>query len=153
MLVRFGDLGWNVGRDLMALGDLRREIDRLFAGDVYATGAAPGLLRRLDRVELRDEGDAFVFEAEVPGFEKDEIEVSLEEETLTVRGEQRPQEGEGEGEPRRRSRRAAQFARSFTLPARVDAEKVTATLRNGILELRLPKAVESRARQIAVRAA
>ncbi len=149
MLVRLGDVGFHLGRNFGALDELRREIDRVFDGhDPYAGVLAQ---RTLARVEFCDEGDAFVLEAEVPGFEKDEIQVSLEEETLTIRGE--PRAAEATAEAPKRSRPRASFARSFTLPVRVDAEKVTATLRNGILELRLPKAAEAKPRQIAVRAA
>ncbi len=152
MLMRFGDLGWNLGRDFVALDELRREVDRLFAAGQAPPASAPAAqLGGLMRVEIHDDGDAFVLEAEVPGFEKDEIHVSLEEETLTLRGEQRAPSPEGE--PRKRARTPARFARAFALPVRVDAEKVTATLRNGILELRLPKAVASKARQIAVNVA
>jgi HSP20 family protein len=112
-------------------------------------------------VDVREDADHIYVEAELPGFKKDEIELTLENATLTInaeRREQREQKREkganggqaAEGEYLLRERRYTRFSRSFTLPPTVDDGKVDARLADGVLTITLNKREETKPRKIAV---
>jgi HSP20 family protein len=105
-------------------------------------------------VNLYETAEGYVLTAELPGVASDDIHVSLEGSTVTLQGE-RKVDYESEGgntSPHRRERQAGSFRRAFELPAAIEADKVEAVHRNGVLLLRLPKSPEARPRQIAVQA-
>lgn len=102
------------------------------------------------RADLRETPEAFVLSLEVPGVDEKDIEVALEEDVLTVRGERAAEEAaEGEGWHRVETLRG-RFERSLHLPAPVDADAVTAACRRGVLTVTLPKAPEARPRNVPV---
>jgi HSP20 family protein len=104
------------------------------------------------RVDVFDAGASFVVEAELPGFKSDDVSVTVENDVLTLSGHRPAQPRDGYSLHRRERAEAPKFSRSFTLPARVDAERVEAELADGILTVTLPKAAESRPRQISIKA-
>jgi len=91
-----------------------------------------------------------VLKAELPGLRRDDIDLTVENNTLTIRAERRPEEGVREGQYHRAERAFGVASRSFTLPATVDASKVKAEYRDGVLTVRLPFREEAKARQIQV---
>lgn len=92
------------------------------------------------RVDLKDRDDEFVLTAELPGFEKDDIDVRVTDRTLRLEAEHAEEtEEEEEGEYVRRERHRASVARSISLPEAVEADDISATFKNGVLTLRLPK--------------
>ena len=95
--------------------------------------------------------DDVLVKAELPGYEPSDIEVSVEQNTLTVRGE-RAEDTDESRSYHRRERLAGDFVRSLELPMNVDADAVEAELKNGILTIRLPRVVEDRLKRIEVRA-
>jgi HSP20 family protein len=101
---------------------------------------------------LRDAGESLEITADVPGFQIEDLHVSFEQGSLIVRGERSESVPEGYS-VHRKERGGLRFARAFTLPARIDPDKIEASLRNGVLELHLPKAAEERPRMISVKAA
>ncbi len=125
---------------------LRRELDRLF-GD-FERAVAPGSTP----VHFEDDGTNFVLRAGVPGLTESDVQISVAGNTVTLRGERKVEVPEGHS-VHRRERSGVRFAKSFELPARVDADKVTATLKHGVLTLTLPRAAEAQPRQISVKAA
>jgi HSP20 family protein len=125
---------------------LRRELDRLF-GD-FERAVAPGSTP----VHFDDDGTSFTLRADVPGLTEGDVQISVAGNTVTLRGERKVEVPEGHS-VHRRERSAVRFAKSFELPARVDAEKVTATLKHGVLTLTLPRAAEAQPRQISINAA
>jgi HSP20 family protein len=108
------------------------------------TGWSPAL-------DLYENNDNVVAVAELPGMRKEEIEISLHEGTLTIAGERKRESSNGE-KAERTERYIGTFRRSIVLPTSVDANKVSATYRHGILTVTLPKAEEARPKQIPVRA-
>ena len=94
--------------------------------------------------------EAYGVEVEVPGYGRDEIEVTMEQGILSIRGEHSEEKEEAEGTYHLRERSMGSFARRFKMPRAVDAEKLTATLENGVLRVDLPKAAEAKARTIDV---
>ena len=100
-------------------------------------------------VDIYEDDDHVYVELEAPGYKKDEIDVTLENGVLTIRG-RKEQTQEKKGEYYVRERRTGQFARSFTLPSTVDENKVKATLRDGILTVVLDKSEQMKPRKIEV---
>jgi HSP20 family protein len=102
-------------------------------------------------VDIKEEDDRFVLHADIPGVKPDEIDISMEKGVLTIRGERRhASEESGEGY-HRVERQQGVFMRRFALPDSVDASGITATSKDGVLELVLPKAGETQPRRIEVR--
>jgi len=102
-------------------------------------------------VNLVETVDAFVLTAEIPGVAADDIDVSLEGQTVTLSGQRKVDSTAGDGVAvHRRERAAGHFKRAFELPKKFDLEAAEAKHKNGVLELRLPKSPEAQARQISV---
>lgn len=91
-----------------------------------------------------------VLTAEVPGIHLSDLDLSITGDTLTIRGERRPDETVPEASYHRQERPTGHFARSVTLPEKVDADKITATYTDGVLRVVMPKAPEARTRKIDV---
>jgi len=102
-------------------------------------------------VDIRETEDAYEVLADLPGFDKKNVDITLENNILTLHGE-RNWEGEQEKHNYRRVERAyGEFTRSFSLPNQVDAEKVEAKFADGVLTISIPKAEESKPRRITVK--
>lgn len=131
------------------LASLRDEMDRLFDFTFPSrdTGLFSGWSPTLD---LYDDKDAFVLSVELPGMKKEDIDISLQEGVLTVSGERRHEKENKEGQTFRSERYFGKFQRSVSLPTMVDASKVKASYKDGILTVHLPKAEEAKPRQIEV---
>ena len=101
----------------------------------------------MDMYEVKDE---LVLKAELPGFKKEDVDVSIEDGRLTVKGTKK-EEGLPEGATSHMTERnKGEFSRTVTLPFEVDTGKIAATLERGVLEVRLPKREEAKARHIEV---
>lgn len=128
--------------------DLEREFRRLFASVGFM--AAGRLARTYPPLGLYESPDAYFVTVELPGEEPEGLDLSIEGETLTLRGDRQPPEGVAEDRYRRRERPFGRWSRSLTLPRRIDTEAVTASFSRGVLTVRLPKAAEQKPRQISV---
>jgi HSP20 family protein len=95
--------------------------------------------------------DSAIVTAELPGVNLDDIDISVENDILTLRGDRQRDEVEG-ARYHRRERRQGSFVRTFRVPFRVDAEQVEATFKNGILSIVLPRAEEDKPKRISVKA-
>ena len=114
--------------------DLFDNFERKFFGNTTANLPA-------FRTDIRDAGDKFVLEAELPGFKKEDISLDLKDGILTISAEHKEEENEKneKGQYIRRERRYGSFTRSFDVSG-IDESAITATYNNGVLELNLPKA-------------
>lgn len=103
-------------------------------------------------VDVREDADHIYVEAELPGFKKDEIDITMENQTLTIAAERNEQRGgdEKKGAHLLRERRYTRFLRSFTLPPTVDEQTVNAKLNEGVLTITLNKREETKPRKINV---
>ena len=101
------------------------------------------------RTNMYDTGEALEIRMEVPGIQKDDLSVKLQGNYLEIRGNRKAENPEGYS-THRVERGATSFTRSFTLPSEVDAAKVEATLKDGILTLVLGKAEPAKPKQIAI---
>jgi HSP20 family protein len=96
------------------------------------------------------EGREIVLKAEVPGLRKEDIDLTVDNNTLTIRGERKRDEGVREDRYHRLERAYGAFSRSFTLPNTLDGSRVRAEYRDGVLTIVLPLREEARPRQIQV---
>ena len=100
-------------------------------------------------VDVREDADHLYVEAEMPGFRKEDVDITLENQTLTISAE-RQQSEEKKGDFLMNERRYHRFLRSFTLPPTVNDQKVNARLADGVLHITLDKREETKPRKIAV---
>jgi len=147
-VVRWKPGFWGWHRDPFAEMDrLRREMDSILGTRGRAIASTAGVFPALNLSE--DEANLYV-RAELPGVVPDEIEITTKENDLIIKGERKiATEGE-KISYHRREREAGSFRRIISLPTRVDAEKVTAVCKNGVLTVTLPRAAELKPRKIEV---
>ncbi len=125
------------------LTDWFGELDSNLSGcGVVGRGFAPA-------VDLYEEDDAFIARAELPGIDKKDLDISIKDGVLTVKGEKKGRaEEQKEGKYYRRETWAGSFERRIALPERVDAEKVSAEMKDGVLTIRVPKLPEAKPQKI-----
>jgi HSP20 family protein len=128
---------------------LRDELDRLFDSSLGPVFRTPGSFSRwAPALDVYQDKDQFSVIAELPGFKKEDIELSLHNGVLTISGERKQEKKAEEGY--RNERFFGRFQRSVTLPTSVDGNKVKATYQDGVLKVVLPKAEEAKPKQIEV---
>ena len=130
---------------------LRDEMNRLFSrtvGDGVSSGSA-----WTPAVDIFDTEKAIVLRAELPGLTPEDIDIEVDDNVLTLKGERRFEETVQEGRYYRLERAYGHFQRNVTLPQGVKADEISASFDNGVLSVRVPKADEVRPRKIAVAAA
>ena len=136
-------------KDLRSLQD---EVNRLFSTNLSRTFGEEGIARGAwnPSVDIYENKDQIVLEAELPGMKREDFDLSIENNVITLRGE-RHFEKKDEGDNYHRVERSyGSFTRSFTLPQTVDAENVAAEYRNGVLRVKMPKRDEVKARRIEI---
>lgn len=150
---------WRPGLGLMRgpfreLSRLEREMEDFFGGFFRdlpfprLSGMARGFAPAVDMLDRKDE---VLLRADLPGLEQKDIDVTVEEGVLTIRGERKGEREVKEEDYYCCERWAGGFERSFTLPSGVNAEKVKATFKNGVLEVHLPKVEKARGKKVEVK--
>jgi HSP20 family protein len=105
---------------------------------------------RFPSIDVVNRDKEVVVKAEVPGIEKDDLEVSISDRNLTIKGQSRQEEKKEDGELFRQEIRSRSFSRVITLPAEVDAKKAKASYKDGVVELTLPKVRKSTTHKVQV---
>jgi HSP20 family protein len=137
--------------------DMERMLGNFFSGrahplfDDRSSGSSLGM--REPSVDLYEEKDQIVVKAELPGMSKDDIQVSIADNILTIKGEKKKEEEDSGKDYYRSERVYGAFIRTLPLPAEVNPEKVHAAFKNGVLEIRLPKSEEAKKKAINVKVA
>lgn len=130
---------------------LFREMENMLR-DLSDTRPGLGGHRAFPAVNVTSNEDNYFLRAELPGLDAEALDISVDQNTVTIKG-QRTNEIEGEGVSfHRRERTSGTFARAITLPSDIDADSVDASYRNGLLTVTVPKAPETKPRQITVHA-
>ena len=139
---------WDPFRELNTITD---RMNRLFQ-DTYGTQSREeGLTSSfVPAVDIYEDEHNVTVKMEVPGIDQKDIDVRLENNTLTVRGERKFDKEEKEENFHRIERRYGSFYRAFTLPNTLDGEKVQADYENGVLKIRMAKKAEAKPKQIKV---
>lgn len=127
----------------------RSQMDRVFS-DLFGRLEQP-VSGWYPAVDVRETDETFVITAELPGLDPNDVDVSVEDGTLLISGEKKTERTESEDTFHLSERTYGRFERSFTLPRSVDANKVEADFRDGVLHITLPKAAESKPRRIEVK--
>lgn len=132
------------------LAQFNDEINRMFVADNNAFPALSGGAWT-PSVDIRETGDAYHIEAEIPGVDPQAIEVTLDKGVLTLKGERSEQRADENGQARYRERRFGRFVRRFSLPETADEDSVDARAEHGVLRLTIHKKAQSEPRRITVR--
>jgi HSP20 family protein len=134
------------------LRTLQEEVNRLFSTNVTRAFDDEGIGRGAwaPSVDIYENKDQIVLEAELPGMKQDEFDLSIENNVITLRGERKFEKTDESDNYHRVERSYGAFTRSFTLPQTVSAEGATAEYNNGVLRVTLPKREETKARRIQV---
>jgi len=106
--------------------------------------------QRMPNLDVIDQDNEIVVRAEIPGIDKKDVSISLTDNLLTIKGETQKEKKDDKGNYHRHEISRSSFARTVTLPGSIDASKSVASLKDGVLEIKLPKAESSRRRSIAV---
>lgn len=101
-------------------------------------------------VDINETKDSYIVKSELPGVEKDDVDISIDDNLLVIRGEKRVEAESDEDKKHRKECLYGSFERSFSLPKQVDVNRVEATFNNGVLKLDIPKAEEAKPKQIQV---
>lgn len=134
------------------LRTLQEEVNRLFSTNVTRGFGEEGIGRGAwhPSVDIYENKEHIVLEAELPGMNRDEFELSVENNVITLRGERQFEKKDDTDNYHRVERSYGSFTRSFTLPQTVSADGATAEYRNGVLRVTLPKREETKARRIQI---
>jgi HSP20 family protein len=138
-------------RAFASMDHLRRLFEELPHARTRGQDAERMWSGRFPRLSFVDAGASLVLEADVPGLGEKDVQLSIHQDVLTLSGERRQETPPG-WYVHRQERAPVKFSRSFALPCKVDPEKSTAALKNGVLTITLSKATEAQPRQIAVKA-
>jgi HSP20 family protein len=131
------------------LVSLRRAMDRLIDDDFFRPLAWAGDAGT-PALDVSTTPEALVVEAVLPGVKPEDVDITVENGTLTIRGETRADHEDGQGDYLVREIRRGSFTRAVSLPSGLEPDKANATFENGVLVLRIPKAEEVKPRQIRI---
>ena len=134
------------------LRSLQEEVNRLFSTNLTRAFGDEGIGRGAwaPSVDIYENKDQIVLEAELPGMKQEDFDLSIENSVITLRGERRFEKTDDSDNYHRVERSYGSFTRSFTLPQTVSAEEAKAEYTNGVLRVTLPKREEAKSRRIEV---
>ena len=136
------------------LQDLRREMDLLFdrtlGRDVSVAGGNGPTLAWLPEADFVDEDKHYVVRMDLPGLDRDDVEITLASNVLTIQGERKTEAERKDENVQVSERTYGRFLRRFNLLQEVDADHVDAKMKKGVLEIRLNKLAESKTRKITI---
>lgn len=144
---------WSPRRDLWdpftSLAEIQDEVNRLFDTSLRRHGGFEGVFS--PAIDLVVEKDNVVVKADLPGLTKDDVAVSLQDNYLTIKGEKKHETEQKEANHFLSERVYGSFTRTIELPAAVDAKKIDARFKDGVLHVTLPKTEEAKPKQIEVK--
>jgi HSP20 family protein len=138
-------------RPLREMNSLQREMNRMFDSFFQDSEENAATSAWYPSVDIKETAEKIDIYAELPGLTKENIKLSIRENVLQLSGEKNRQDDETEANFHRVERVYGTFSRSFTLPAKVQVDKVKAVFKDGVLHLELPKAEEEKARLIEIK--
>jgi HSP20 family protein len=149
---------WNPSHELWTFPtevlNMQREVNRMFnsffPGGVQEESELISS-RWLPAVDIVGQEDEYLVKVELPGVNKDDVKITVQDNILTIRGEKKQENETRKSNYHRVERSYGSFQRSFTVPAPVQGDKIDAAFKDGILSIRLPKAEEAKRKQIDVK--
>jgi HSP20 family protein len=140
---------WDPFRDLLSL---QNEMTRLFSRAAGEGSGETGWGSWTPALDINEAPDRYTVYCELPGVKPDQVDITVNEGVLTVRGERKFYEAQNEENFHRVERRFGAFQRTITLPSAVDSDKIEATFDHGLLTIVIPKAETAKPRRIEVKA-
>lgn len=139
---------WDPWRELNHI----REVMNQAFGEVPVARGEEGMLAPawMPPVDVYETPEAIVLKAELPGIQKEDVDIQVERNVLTLKGERKAEREVKEENYYRLERQTGTFYRSFSLPHSVQADRIEASMRDGVLEVRLPKAEEAKPKKVKV---
>ncbi|MBI5190288.1 MAG: Hsp20/alpha crystallin family protein [Nitrospirae bacterium] len=140
---------WDPFKNLMTLQD---RMNRLFDETVQRGQGGEPMARGtwLPPVDIYETDEAVVMSAELPGMDESDVDIQVRDNTLTIKGERKLEKDVKEESYHRVERTYGAFTRSFTLPATIDQDGITASYKKGVLEIRMPKSAKAVPQQIKI---
>jgi len=140
---------WQPYSDLASMYDRwNRFLGEDLMDETSKNGITPSAWRPM--TDIYETKESYVFKVELPGFKKEDVKVEFSGDTLTLRGERKQEEETKNENLHRLERSYGLFERSFTIPKNVDAKKIEASLKDGILVLSIPKVEEAQTKAIPI---
>ena len=133
----------------MPLSRLRDQLEQIFEQPDFAVSDLLG--GWLPPVDVLEDNERMTVKVELPGFKREDLDISVQENNLMISGHRRADEQKKDGEFRRSERFYGRFHRAITLPSSVDTTKIDARYKEGILTITLPKSEKAKAKQIEVK--
>lgn len=130
------------------LKDFQTDLDRFFAAAPVASKNWPTSM--VPEVEVLEKDQEYIVHADLPGMKREDFDITVEGNRFVLRGNRKEETQSDKKGYHYSERRYGSFARSFALPAEIDAEKVKASYKNGVLEVSLPKAAKEKTKKIEV---
>jgi HSP20 family protein len=161
-LVPFRDQGALMRPELNLFNSLQREVDRLFDDFTRGIGSANGGSMLLPKIDVSETENEIEVTVDLPGLERKDVDISLENDVLTIRGEKKvevkPDDKDMEGKDKNKTYHVAEriygaFYRAIQLPPGIDPSKVQATMSKGVLKVTIPKPKSSSSAKIEVKEA
>lgn len=145
---------WEISpwRPFKELDQIRREIDRLWDSFFERKPArVEGVSEWFPSLDVSETDGAYVVKVEVPGIDPKDIDISLMDHLLTIKGEKKQEKEEKEENYHLVERSYGSFTRSIRLPSQVQSDKIDATYKNGVLKITLPKTEEAKKKEIKIK--
>jgi len=130
--------------------EFKHVLGRVF-GDADSEQPSAEARQWTPRVDIREEDKRFVIQADIPGVDPKDIEISMDKNVLTIKGERKAESVEENAKAKRVERLHGTFQRSFTLPDSADADAISASGKHGVLEIAIPKKAETTPRRIEIK--
>lgn len=140
-----------VSKPRVPFGALACNIDRWFDDMFTGRPVVDSEMGWVPRADVHENDNAFVVQLDLPGVEKDKVKVKFEDDTLVVSGERKYESNVDEKNFHRVERIYGSFTRSISVPKDVDSERISASFKNGVLEITLPKTEEVKPKEIEIR--
>ncbi len=140
---------WKPFRDMVSIQDeMNKLFDDFFGRPVARTDWTEGVWS--PSVDVSEDKDNVVIKAEMPGMNKDDVKISIQDNVLTLKGEKRQEKEEKDKNYHRIERSYGSFCRSFQLPTSVKSDKIKANYKDGVLSVMLPKTEEVKPKEIPI---
>jgi len=133
------------------LTDIQEEMNRLFDTSLRRASRGDFEGAFLPAIDVVEEKETYLVKAELPGLTKDDVNVSLQDNYLTIKGEKKHEAETKEANFYRRERTYGMFTRTIELPTSVDAKKIDAQFKDGVLSVKLPKTEEAKPKEIEIK--
>jgi len=137
-------------RDSRVQDEMKQVFERFF-GEDGSDQSNVVTSQWMPRVDIKEEAKRFVIQADIPGVDPKDIEISMDKGVLTIKGERKSESSEQDGNVTRVERLHGTFHRRFALPDSADADGITASGKHGVLEIAIPKKPETTPRRIEIK--